>query len=134
MQSNEATLKTFTCPIHKDEPVQRVNPKPSSGQVVYCVECIMETEGAIKSNLVTIKNLVEQLPESLNAKKNVKIGSRPPESFTDLFKNKDKDIQKFADFMNLQKEQVCKNYKIIQDSLLEIIEKSKQKALYEIDA
>ena len=93
----------------------------------------MEADKSIRSTLINVGNLVDELFKQLSLVTVQKVDSKPPDSLLSVLEDEDALISKLIQHISIQKEEVCKNIKNIQDEVNQTLERTKETILLQLD-
>mmetsp|Transcript_13828 Transcript_13828/g.11797 ORF Transcript_13828/g.11797 Transcript_13828/m.11797 type:complete len:89 (+) Transcript_13828:133-399(+) len=86
---SSASVPQIKCDLHNNDVIVRVSKNPHSDKLLYCIECILETEGTAKKNLVPLKNFLDEAYEKAKSEQTIKIQSAPPVDLVRILNNQD---------------------------------------------
>lgn len=132
MDSN-LDIKDFECPYHSGEHIKRVLKQPMAKKLLYCLNCILESDTSLNNTLVTLESAIKDVHGKIASKPSATINSKPPDSLTSFLNDEDNYIAIFTEHILQQKEILYQKTKALEDHLISILHKARDKAALDLD-
>jgi len=128
--NSDLKLKTYKCTIHPSEAIKRVDKNPSAEKIFYCIDCIMDAQGDLRSKLVLIDDLVQNLyAHQASSTGGRKIGTKVPDNLAAILNTEEEAVSKFEEYILKQRNLVSEKFNVIEQEILGSLQAIKSKIL-----
>jgi len=93
----------------------------------------MEAGPGVKNDLITLKQLFEDIEKNSGSGGSTKIGDKPPDSLSHFLVNKEEMVSNVANHIAKQKEDAIKNLEDLENKIHETLANARVKILYELE-
>jgi len=132
----ESQKVQIPCPLHPNEFIQRANIEITSGQQLFCLECILSNEDAasLSSKLKTIPDLIDTAANFYaRNKQSIDLGSQIPNEYLDLVGGQAEKLEKLSKHIEYEKKKVSDIFDTVMKDTVKMISEKKNEYLNNLD-
>jgi len=132
----ESQKLQIPCPLHPNEFIQRAYIEITSGQQLFCLECILSNEDAasLSSKLKTIPDLIDTAANFYaRNKQSIDLGSQIPPEYIDLLSGQGEKLEKLSKHIELEKKKASDIFDTIMKDAVKMISEKKNEYLNSLD-
>lgn len=130
----EIKVRNFQCQLHPQEAVKRVLPKVEARKLLYCIDCMAETDPSLKSSFLSLEGFVNLIYSQILASKSYKINSSPPDNLMSFLEEEFDNFGKLSSSIAEQKKLIQDTMKGILNEITKNIQKIAEELIGNLDA